>query len=364
MTTIQNADPAENTARAVRGEDSFDVAAVDRVLKEHIGGLEGTPAVGQFSGGASNLTYSLDYEGRSLILRRPPHGVKPASGHSMIREYTAIKSLKPVFPSVPDALYYVDTENSVLGAEFYVMERVDGLLLGNSVPDDWGWTAKDNTKFCRIFWEKLIELHSVDYNAAGLSDFGKPEGYVARQVGGWNKRFEAALTPDVHPFEDVREWLADNQPVDTEKSSVLHGDFRIDNMILNRTNRFQIDAVLDWELCTLGDPLMDLGGALAYWIQDGDPDGFKALEKQPSRAPGMLRRSEIVALYSEKTGIKVDDFTFYYVFGLFRLAVIAQQIYRRYHAGQTTNPAFKGLGQASQGLCFYCQYLVREGMGS
>ncbi len=363
-TAIGASSSVENTAREVREEDSFDVEAVDKVLKDHIDGLTGTPAVGQFAGGASNLTYSLDYPGRSLILRRPPRGAKPASGHSMIREYTVIKGLKPVFPSVPEALYYVDTDNSVLGAEFYVMERVDGLLLEKTIPEDWGWTPQDNEKFCRLFWEKLVELHAVDYNAAGLGEFGRPQGYVSRQVGGWNKRFEKALTPDVQPFDDVRDWLDANQPPDVLQSALIHGDFRMDNMILNRSNPFQIDAVLDWELSTLGDPLMDLGGALAYWIQDGDPQGFEPLEKQPSRAPGMLRRQQIVDFYGEKTGITTDDFTFYYVFGLFRLAGIAQQIYFRYHAGQTTNPAFKGFGMASQGLCLYCQHLIREGMGS
>lgn len=357
-------DPADNTAAAVREEDAFDVAAVDEVLKSALPGLSGQPTVGQFPAGASNLTYALDYPDRSLILRRPPTGAKPSSGHSMIREYTVIKALKPHFPAVPEALYYVDDAQSVLGAEFYVMERVDGLLIPNRVPESWGWTPADNEKFCRLFWDKMVELHAVDYEAAGLGDFGRPEGYVARQVGGWNKRFEAALTPDVHPFEDVRDWLDANQPKDSPRSALLHGDFRMDNMILNRRNPFQIDAVLDWELCALGDPLMDLGGALAYWIEAGDPPEFKGLEKQPSRAPGMLSRQEIVDYYGEKTGLKCDDFTFYYVFGLFRLAVIAQQIYRRYHAGETTNPAFQILGRSSQGLCVYCQSLIRKGMNS
>ncbi|MEM9989122.1 MAG: phosphotransferase family protein, partial [Pseudomonadota bacterium] len=255
-----------------------------------------------------------------------------------------------------------DAENSVIGKEFYVMERVEGPILRTTLPEDWGWGPQEAEKFCRLFWEKLVDLHQVDYTAIGLGDFGKPKGYVARQVEGWNKRFETALTPDVQPFEDVRDWLDHNQPEDCPQSSLLHGDYRIDNVILNPENPFDIRAVLDWELAALGDPLMDLGAALAYWIEPDDPPELRVLERQPSRAPGMLTRHQIVDLYTERRGLKVDDFTFYYVFGLFRLAGIAQQIYRRYHAGETTNPAFQFFGMGAQNLCQHCRQLINEGM--
>ncbi|MGV6820971.1 MAG: phosphotransferase family protein [Parvularcula sp.] len=351
-----------NQAHALRAEDKFDVAAVDRVLKEHVTGLAGTPSVGQFVGGASNLTYALDYPERRLVLRRPPVGPKPKSGHSMIREYRVMKALKPHFSAVPDVVYYASDEQSVLGAEFYVMDRVDGVILGKDIPPEWDWSPAQGRRFCETVWSLFADLHAVDFVAAGLGDFGKAVGYVERQVLGWNKRFEAALTPDAHPFEDVRDWIVAHRPADTPRASLLHGDYRIDNLILNETDPMKIEAVLDWELAALGDPLMDLGAALAYWIEPGDPAGLKPLEKQPSGAPGMMTRQEIVAFYSEKSGIKIDDFTFYYVFGLFRLAAIAQQIYRRYYEGATTNPAFKNLGHGAMGLCAYCQLLIREGM--
>lgn len=359
---MSDAATAENDPIAMRDEDAFDIAAVDAQLKEHIPGLTGTPSVAQFSSGASNLTYALDYPDRRLVLRRPPMGKKPASGHSMIREYRVMKALCPVFPQVPEMLFYADDETSPFGAEFYVMARVDGFILGKTIPPAWGWSAEDNERFCRKVWDTMADLHAVDVTAAGLSDFGKPEGYVARQVSGWNRRFEEALTPDVAPFEDVRDWLDANKKPDVGSGALLHGDYRMDNMILNRQDPSQIDAIIDWELAALGDPLMDLGSALAYWIEEADPVPLRALEKQPSRAEGMLTRQQIVDHYTAKTGLKVDDFTFYYVFGLFRLAGIAQQIYYRYYHKQTTNPAFKGLGAAAQGLCLYCQSIIAKGM--
>lgn len=353
---------ADNIAADVRNEDGFDITAVDGELKRSIPGLSGQPAVKQYQTGASNLTYLLSYPDRQLVLRRPPHGAKPASGHSMIREYTVMRALKPVFDAVPSVQYYADDSHSVLGAEFYVMDHVDGFILQKDIPAEWEWGAQTTREFCENVWETFAALHAVDYQAAGLGDFGKPDGYIARQVSGWNRRFEAALTPDAEPFEDVRDWLDANQTQGAGRSALLHGDYRIDNMILNRNNPLSIDAILDWELAALGDPLMDLGSALAYWIEPGDPSGLKALEKQPSAAPGMMTRAEVVSFYTEKAGIKVDDFTFYYVFGLFRLAAIAQQIYRRYHDGTTTNPAFKELGKGAMGLCLYCRWLINNGM--
>ncbi len=353
---------AENIALDVREEDSFDVAAVDAVLKEAVPGLSGTPKVKQFPAGASNLTFRLDYDNRALVLRRPPRGARPKSGHSMIREFTVTRALKPVYPAVPEALYYADDENSVLGVEFYVMDCVPGALLNNDIPPDWGWGEAETREFCGRVWDKLIELHAVDYKAAGLSDFGKPDGYVERQVLGWNARYEKALTEDADPFEDVRQWLADSRPATEAGHCVVHGDFRIDNMILGETPPHEIRAVLDWEMSAIGDPLMDLGACLVYWVEASDPDALMGLKKQPSDAPGMFTRREVLDYYGEKTGRKVDDFTFYYVYGVFRLAVVAQQIYYRYFHKHTTNPAYAPFGPGGQALGQYCRHLIRNGM--
>lgn len=353
---------ADNEAAAVRAEDALPVEAIDALLKAQIPGLTGTPQIGQFTGGASNLTFAVDYPGRRLILRCPPRRGKPASGHSMSREYRVISAIAPAFPRVPPALFYAPAEGSVIGDEFYVMARVDGPILRTSIPPDWGWTPDVVRGFCTRFWSLLADLHRLDYVGAGLGDFGRPEGYVARQISGWNQRYETALTPDADPFEDVRQWLADHQPADHPRPGLLHGDFRIDNVVLDPSDPTSIRALLDWELAAIGDPLMDLGSALAYWIEADDPPALRTLERQPSRADGMLRRREIIDLYAGLTDTKIGDFTFYYVYGLFRLVGIAQQIYRRFFEGKTTNPRFGMFGVGARMLGEHCRVLIREGM--
>ncbi len=353
-------DVADNAAVDVRAEDAFDLDAVDAELKAAIPDLRGHPTLKQFPSGASNLTYLLSYPDRALVLRRPPRGAKPKSGHSMIREFTVMKAIKPAFGAVPECLYYADDERSVIGAEFYVMDKVDGALVTSQFPPQWGWGPDDNREFCARFWDKLIELHALDYDALGLSDFGNPNGYVERQILGWNARYEKALTADADPFEDVRQWLADNRPATESDRAILHGDYRIDNLILGHEPPHEIRAVLDWEISALGDPLMDLGAALAYWIEVDDPPALQVLKKQPSDAPGMFTRREVVDYYAQKTGRAVDDFTFYFAYGLFRLAVISQQIYYRYYHKQTTNPAYAVFGEGGQNLGRYVRDMIRE----
>ncbi len=341
--------PSDNPAGEVRKGEELDIAAVDAILKSHIDGLSGTPNVKQYSSGASNLTYALEYPERSLVLRRPPFGTKPKSGHDMNREYRVMSALKPVFPAVPPTLFYTD-DPAIIGSEFYVMDRVDGHLIHTKIPKDWEWSEKETRTLCENFFEKLVELHQVDFNDIGLSDFGKPEGYVDRQIGGWNRRFEKAWTEDVDKFEDVKTWLEDNKPSKETGAAILHGDFRIDNCILNVDDPTRIDAILDWEISALGDPLMDLGNTLAYWIEADDPDLMQLLVRQPSTAPGMMSRSDVLKFYAERTGADVSNFQFYYVYGIWRLAVIIQQIYYRYFHGQTDNPKFKPYGQMANAL--------------
>jgi aminoglycoside phosphotransferase (APT) family kinase protein len=275
----------------------------------------------------------------------------------MIREYRIMNDLKPVYPSVPDTLHYSDDE-SIMGSEFYVMRKVDGVLIGNQIPAEWNFTPADTRRFCTGFWEKLIDLHQVDYLSAGLGDFGKPEGYVERQVLGWNRRYERAITSDADHFAVVRDWLVTSMPDDKIRHSILHGDYRIDNVILDTENPCNILAVLDWEICAVGNPLMDLGNSLAYWIQDDDPPGLKSMMVQPSNAPGMLTRSEILKAYRDRTGIDTSNFTFYQVYGYWRLAVILQQIYFRYFNGQTQDARFKSFGKSAQQLGEHCRSLI------
>lgn len=324
----------------MRAGEELTAATIDPILKERIEGLSGIPVIRQFPSGQSNLTYSIVYPEKRLVLRRPPFGTKPKSGHSMIREFRVMNALKPVFPAVPPTFFHIGDEDSVLGAEFYVMEEVAGYKLGRDFPETWPLDAAGNRALGFEFFDQLVALHKVDYSAIGLGDFGKPEGYVERQILGWNGRYEKARTPDVEEFRDVMDWLEANRPATEVGHAIVHGDYRLDNVILNAANPLQIDAILDWEISALGDPLMDLGNTLAYWIQDSDPENVRLMRMQPCNAPGMPTREEIVHYYSEKTGYDVTNFNVYLAYGVFRLAVILQQIYYRYYHGQTQNKHF------------------------
>lgn len=332
----------------VREEDAFDVAAVARWLRANASEdvvdraeLAGTPDVRQFPAGASNLTYLLSYPSRDLILRRPPAGVKAKSAHDMLREFTIQSKLAPVFSYVAQMVAFCDDQD-VIGSDFYVMERVAGTILRRDLPEGLTLTPDDARMLCTGFLDVLAELHSVDPAKAGLGELGRGSGYVARQVGGWSQRFRAARTDNVGDYEQVMCWLDEHQPADVA-NCVIHNDFRLDNLVLEPATGdrvpLRIIGVLDWEMATLGDPLMDLGGALAYWVQSDDDEAFRALRRQPTHLPGMLTRAEMVEQYTARAGLSVtaDQWRFYEAFGLFRLGVIAQQIYYRYHHGQTTN---------------------------
>ena len=351
---------SENTAVDVRKGDELDLAAVDVALKKNVADLSGTPKVKQYPSGASNLTYALEYPDRSLVLRRPPTGTRPKSGHDMHREYRIMTELAPAFPAVPKTLYYTDDEN-IIGAEFYVMERTEGHLIHNDIPKDWGWGEAEGRALCEEFFTKLVDLHGVDYEAIGLGNFGKPEGYVSRQILGWNRRYEKAWTEDVQKFDDVRDWLEANMPKTERGAAVVHGDYRIDNCILNKDDPTKIEAILDWEISALGDPMMDLGNTLSYWIEADDPEFMHMMVRQPSKAPGMMTRQEILDFYAAKSGADVSEFQFYYVYGIFRLAVIIQQIYYRFYHGQTDNPRFKDYGQMVNALGELARHKIKTG---
>ena len=351
--------PRDADVGAVRDEDRFDAVAVDAWLREHVPGFTpaGQPEVQQFSKGASNLTYQLSYPGRDLILRRPPAGAKIASAHDMGREYRVQRALKPTFPSVPEMVAFCD-EESVIGAEFYVMEKLDGTILRRGLPSSLGLTPADLGDLCRSFVDNLVTLHAVDPSQPGLAEIGRGDGYVARQVAGWSRRYREAKTWNVPSFERVMAWLDANQPPDVG-TCVIHNDYRFDNVVLAPDDPRRIVGVLDWEMATLGDPLMDLGGALAYWTEAGDDRMMHWMRRQPTHAEGMLTRREVVEHYSNQSGLSVQHWAFYEVLGLFRLALIIQQIYRRYHLGQTTNPAFKRYWVPVNYFDLRCRRLMR-----
>ena len=328
----------DQTTRIREGEE-LPVEAVDRYLKAHIADLEGSPRISQFPGGASNLTYLLEYPNRELVLRRPPSGRKAKSAHDMGREFRILNQLNAGFPYCPKA-YAHCTDESVIGAEFYVMERVNGIILRAELPPELNFDESQTRALCESFIDKLVELHNVDYQACGLADLGRPEGYVKRQIEGWSERYERALTPDAPQWTPVVAWLKAKMPADHPKPGIVHNDYRFDNVILNPQNPMQIIGVLDWEMTIIGDPLMDLGNTLAYWIEANDPPAMQAMRRQPSHLPGMHTRASFVEYYARRAGIEIPCIDFYYTYGLFRLAGIIQQIYYRFYHGQTQDQRF------------------------
>lgn len=342
---------------SVRKGEELDVAKVDAFIKAHLPGLGGTPEIRQFAGGASNLTYLVRYPDRDLILRRPPFGHKAKSAHDMPREAKIMTALKPVYPYVPTVVAACD-DPAVMEADFYVMERINGIIPRQDLPEGLNLSVEDTRKLCLNVIDRMIELHQVDYQAAGLDSLGKGEGYVRRQIEGWIDRYRKAKTEDVGDFEAVMTWLKDKMPANDVATCLIHNDFRFDNVVLNPANPFEVIGVLDWEMATLGDPLMDLGNTLAYWVQADDDALFQQVRRQPTHLPGMLTRQEVIEYYGSKTGYRVDNFDFYALYGLFRLAVIVQQIYYRYFHGQTKNPAFAGFGHISRYLEKRCQRLI------
>jgi aminoglycoside phosphotransferase (APT) family kinase protein len=341
----------------VRSGEEIDVRAVDAWLKAVVPDLEGEPEVTQYSGGASNWTYGLRYAGRDFVLRRPPAGTKAKSAHDMGREYRIQSALKPLYPYVPRMVGLCEDE-SILGAPFYVMDRVGGVILRKRLPPGLSLDPPTTRRLCANVVDRLIELHQVDYRAAGLESIGRGPGYARRQIEGWSDRYEKARTWNVPRFSYVRDWLKANTPDDVA-ACVIHNDYRFDNVVLDERDITRVVGVLDWEMATIGDPLMDLGNALAYWVEPGDDFMTRRLRRQPTHLPGMLSRREVIERYAENTGRVLDNWAFYEVYGLFRLAVIAQQIYFRYHHGQTRNPAFKYFWVFAHYLAWRCRRIIR-----
>ncbi|MBD1321425.1 phosphotransferase family protein [Gordonia hankookensis] len=336
-------------AKEVRDEDAFDVERVAewlRVNADDATGLDGTPEVRQFSGGASNLTFQLTYPDREVILRRAPKGTKARGAHDMGREFRIQSELSGVLPYVAPMVAFCD-DDAVLGADFYVMGKIDGVIPGKEWPSDVPLSEDQARRLCFNFIDVLVELHSVDVEAAGLTDLGKGLGYVRRQVDGWSTRFRNARTDDAPDYESVMAWLDENQPEDVA-NCVIHNDYKLDNVVLASDDVTRVIGILDWEMATLGDPLMDVAGSLAYWVQSDDDDRRQMMRRVPTNLPGMITRAEFVEYYCRRMGFAMtpERWRWYEVFGFFRSAVIAQQIYYRYYHGQTTNEAFAMLGAA------------------
>lgn len=320
--------------KAVRKGEELDLAALAAYLDAELG-AHGAVTVEQFPGGHSNLTYLVHHGEREYVLRRPPFGSKVKSAHDMGREVTVLSKLAPVFDRAPRVIAYRD-QPDVLGAPFYLMERRRGVILRKELPA--GLDPARIPALCNVLVDTLVDLHAVDYKAAGLIEFGKPTGYIERQVKGWTDRYTASQTDDIPDITQVAAWLDANKPPEGPPS-LIHNDYKFDNVIFDPSLE-RITGVLDWEMTTIGDPLMDLGTSISYWVHADDPQIFQMPIFGVTMKPGMFRRAEFAARYFERAGRPAQDVVFYYVFGLFKTAVVLQQIYYRFAKGLTQDPRF------------------------
>jgi len=348
-------------ASMIRKGEELDVALVDAYLHQQFSDLKGDISLKQFPGGASNLTYLINYENREFILRRPPFGDIAKSAHNMIREAKVMQDLKGVYSGVP-TIYCINEDHSVMNCDFYIMERLVGIIPRKNLPKELTLTTSQTRQLCTNVLDKMIELHQVDYQKAGLENLGKGKGYVERQITSWSKRYRKALTEDAADFEVVMLWLKDNMPDDIS-TCIIHNDFRFDNVVLDPNNPLDVIGVLDWEMATLGDPLMDLGNSLAYWVQADDDAFFQSFRLQPTHLEGMLTRDEVIEYYLQKMNLSKEDlvggsFDFYQIYGLFRLAAIVQQLYYRYFHGQTKDSRFANFAEAAKQLEKRCLSLI------
>jgi aminoglycoside phosphotransferase (APT) family kinase protein len=344
-------------SKAVASE-ALPVAEVDAWLKSQRPDLLGTPEVTQYSGGASNWTYRLKYDNADLVLRRAPAGTKAKGAHDMPREYRLQKAIKPHFRYVPEMIA-LNENDALLGTAFYVMEHVSGVIPRKHMPRGLALNQRHVEKICKGALDALVNLHKVPLDDPALQSLGVGSGYVKRQIEGWSKRYRDARTWNVPKGEQIMAWLAAKLP-QREYLCLTHNDYRFDNIVLSEADPTEIVAVLDWELATIGDALMDVGNMLAYWTEANDGWFAQKIRRQPTHMPGMLSREQVKAYYSAQSGIAVSDWRFYEVYGLFRLSAIAQQIYYRYHHRQTRNKAFRFFWLIVHHLHRRCLKLIKQ----
>jgi aminoglycoside phosphotransferase (APT) family kinase protein len=316
----------------------LDGEKLEAYLRSQFPGLTGALEVQQFPKGYSNLTYLIRLGGREMVLRRPPFGAKIKTAHDMGREYRILSHICGIFPKVPRPLGYCQDE-SVLGAPFYVMERVTGIILRAQPPAGIELSPELMRRLSESFIENLVEIHTLDYAAAGLGELGKPDGYVARQVEGWTRRYHNARTDQIPDMEQLGVWLAEHQPAECG-ACLIHNDYKYDNLVLDPADLSKIKACLDWEMATIGDPLMELGSTLGYWVEADDPEEWRRQAFGVTTLPGNLNREQLLQCYAERSRRDVDGGVFYYAYGLFKIAVIVQQIYARYKQGLTKDERF------------------------
>ena len=341
--------PPDPDVVPVRPGEELNAAAVGAYLEGRLEAALGVPDVWQFPGGHANLTYLLHYPGgRDYVLRRPPPGDLPASAHDMGREYRVLSVLHRSFPPAPRAFLYCE-DRTIIGVPFFVMERRRGTVVRREVPPEFGGgnDTATNRKLSEAIIDTLADFHAVDPKAAGLEGLGKPEGYLQRQVRGWTERWERAKTKDVEAAPGVIAWLVERMPP-SPVPTLVHNDWRLDNMAVAADDPGCCVAVYDWDMCTVGDPFTDVGTLLSSWFEAGEEYAF--LASMPSRVPGFMTRVEAIDRYALRSGRDVRGMPYYYVFGLFKMAVVVQQLYYRWHKGQTRDDRMAGGEVVGEGL--------------
>ncbi len=344
----------------VREDEDFDRDAAERYMREHIEGLpEGKLEVWQFPSGASNLTYLVkigDWEG---VLRRPPLGPVPPKAHDMERESRLLMKIHEAFTLAPKPYFFTDDE-SIIGAQFYVMERRKGVIVDDEFPEGVETTEELCRGMSRMVADTLVELHAVDWKEAGLEELGKPEGFLERQVEGWIGRYDKAKTDEVEEVGPLTEWIQKDVP-ESPPATIVHNDYKLNNLVLNPDDLTEVRAVLDWEMTTIGDPLFDLAVSLSYWVESEDSQELKEVLPTVTDMPGFMTRKEFIDYYGEKSGRDISDMHWYMVFGYFKLAVILQQIYARWHKGQTKDERFANFNERVRNVLIHAHDLAQKG---
>jgi aminoglycoside phosphotransferase (APT) family kinase protein len=344
----------------VREGEDFDLAAVERHMRENIEGLpDGDLEVRQFPSGASNLTYLVkigDWEG---VLRRPPLGPLPPKAHDMGRESKLLKKLHEAFPLAPKPYFFCEDE-SIVGAPFYAMERREGVIVDASFPEGVEPTDELRRGISRTVVDTFVELHAVDWQKAGLGELGRPEGFLERQVKGWIGRYDKAKTEEIEEVEPLTEWISRDIP-GSPPATIVHNDYKLNNLLLNPEDLTEVRAVLDWEMTTIGDPLFDLAVSLSYWVEAGDSQELKEVLPTVASTPGFMTRREFIDRYAEMSGRDLSNIHWYVVFGYFKLAVILQQIYARWHSGQTKDDRFADFDERVKNVILHAYDLSRKG---
>lgn len=323
---------------AVRPDEAFDEGRVlDWLRAQGLPGVDSPMRVRQFGGGKANLTYLLEFDQHCYVLRRPPLGEVAKGAHDMTREFRVLSRLYEAFPAAPRA-WLLCEDHSLIGADFFIMAYQEGIVVREQMPAIYADIADAPQQMSFALVDALADLHQVDPEQVGLGELGRPEGFIERQVEGWYKRWQAAALEPVPAMDAIHQWLQRHLP-ESQRVAIVHNDYKLDNVMLASDDPSKVVAVFDWDMCTLGDPLSDLGALLTYWVQTDDADDYKAMAMMPvdARFPS---RAELVERYAQRSGLDVSAAGYYHVLGLFRLVVILQQIFIRFHRGQTQDQRF------------------------